>query len=112
MILLLHMLPNMATWFRLMGSIDTVRFITPHITKWYQFDPNDLFGYAMIKDFVLMRLGGTYLLLAESQFKQGKLDEAAASMMSCAKELFPIILFMARYTLLILTWILSWILAE
>ncbi len=71
------------------GSIDTIRFITPHITKWYQFDPNDLFGYAMIKDFVLMRLGGTYLLLAESQFKQGKLDEAAASINVLRQSAYP-----------------------
>jgi hypothetical protein len=56
---------------------DTLYFITPHTTKWYQFDPNDTFGYAMIKDFILMRLGETYLLLAEAQFKQGKLQQAA-----------------------------------
>ncbi len=58
---------------------DTLFNLAPHTTKWYQFDPNDTFGYAMIKDFILMRLGETYLLLAEAQFKQGKLDEAAAS---------------------------------
>src|SRR2546423_5474207 len=33
----------------------------------------------MIKDYILMRLGETYLLMAEAQFKQGKLDAAAAS---------------------------------
>lgn len=58
---------------------DTAFNITPHTTKWYQFDPNDTFGYAMIKDFILMRLGETYLLLAEAQLKQGKLQEAANS---------------------------------
>ncbi|GAB4056063.1 RagB/SusD family nutrient uptake outer membrane protein [Spirosoma litoris] len=58
---------------------DTLYNIAPHTTKWYQFDPNDTFGYAMIKDFILMRLGETYLLLAEAQFKQGKLDAAATS---------------------------------
>ncbi|MCX6218936.1 RagB/SusD family nutrient uptake outer membrane protein [Spirosoma sp.] len=58
---------------------DTLFNIAPHTTKWYQFDPNDTFGYAMIKDFILMRLGETYLLLAEAQFKQGKLEAAAAS---------------------------------
>jgi hypothetical protein len=58
---------------------DTVFKICPHTTKWYQYDPNDVFGFAMIKDFILMRLGETYLLLAEAQFKQGKLTEAAAS---------------------------------
>ena len=59
---------------------DTVFKIAPHTTKWYQFDPNDVFGFAMIKDFILMRLGETYLLMAEAQFKQNKLAEAAASL--------------------------------
>lgn len=59
---------------------DTLQKIAPHTTKWYQFDPNDEFGYAMIKDFILMRLGETYLLLAEAQFKQGKTTEAAATL--------------------------------
>jgi starch-binding outer membrane protein, SusD/RagB family len=60
-------------------GFDTIFRIAPHTTKWYQFDPNDEFGFAMIKDIILMRLGETYLLLAEAQFKQGKLPEAAAS---------------------------------
>jgi hypothetical protein len=59
---------------------DTVFKIAPHTTKWYQFDPNDVFGFAMVKDFILMRLGETYLLLAEAQYKQNKLPEAAASL--------------------------------
>lgn len=59
---------------------DTLHKITPHITKWNQFDPNDTFGYAMIKDFILMRLGETYLLLAEAQVKQGKNADAAATL--------------------------------
>jgi hypothetical protein len=59
---------------------DTVFKICPHTTKWFQYDPNDVFGFAMIKDFILMRLGETYLLLAEAQFKQGKLPEAAATL--------------------------------
>lgn len=58
---------------------DTLRNICPSIMKWGQYDPNDVFGYAMIKDFPLMRLGETYLLQAEAQFKQGKLADAAAS---------------------------------
>lgn len=58
---------------------DTVFKIAPHTTKWYQFDPKDEFGFAMIKDFILMRLGETYLLQAEAQFRQGKLTEAANS---------------------------------
>ncbi|AYD48257.1 RagB/SusD family nutrient uptake outer membrane protein [Arachidicoccus soli] len=58
---------------------DTLYKICPCTTKWGQFDPNDVFGYAMIKDFILMRLGETYLLQAEAQFDQGKLQDAANS---------------------------------
>ncbi|MDJ1502980.1 RagB/SusD family nutrient uptake outer membrane protein [Xanthocytophaga agilis] len=68
---------------------DTLFNLAPHTTKWYQFDPNDTFGYAMIKDFILMRLGETYLLLAEAQFKQGKLEEAAASINVLRERAFP-----------------------
>jgi starch-binding outer membrane protein, SusD/RagB family len=59
---------------------DTLFRIAPHTTKWYQFDPNDEFGFAMIKDIILMRLGETYLLLAEAQFKQGKTSQAATTL--------------------------------
>lgn len=62
------------------AGADTVFKIAPHTTKWFQYDPNDVFGFAMIKDFILMRLGETYLLLAEAQFKQGKLPEAATTL--------------------------------
>ncbi|MEP6611044.1 MAG: RagB/SusD family nutrient uptake outer membrane protein [Mucilaginibacter sp.] len=58
---------------------DTLFRICPSVTKWGAFDPNDTFGYAMIKDFIMMRLGETYLLLAEAQVKQGKTAEAAAT---------------------------------
>jgi len=61
------------------NNSDTLFRICPSTTKWGQFDPNDSFGYAMIKDFMMMRLGETYLLLAEAQVKQGKTTEAAAS---------------------------------
>jgi hypothetical protein len=61
------------------NNADTLFKICPSITKWGQYDPNDVFGYAMIKDFIMMRLGETYLLLAEAQVKQGKTTEAAAS---------------------------------
>ena len=56
---------------------DTLFRICPSITKWGAFDPNDTFGFAMIKDFMMMRLGETYLLLAEAQVKQGKTGPAA-----------------------------------
>jgi hypothetical protein len=58
---------------------DTVFKIAPHTTKWYEFNPADVFGFAMIKDFMLMRLGETYLLLAEAQIKQNKNGDAAIS---------------------------------
>jgi starch-binding outer membrane protein, SusD/RagB family len=61
------------------AGADTVFKICPHTTKWFEFNPNDVFGFAMIKDFILMRLGETYLLRAEAQFKQNKLADAAAS---------------------------------
>jgi len=62
------------------AGFDTVFRINPNITKWFEFNPLDEFGFAMIKDIILMRLGETYLLRAEAQFKQGKLAEAAASL--------------------------------
>ncbi len=43
----------------------------------------------MIKDFILMRLGETYLLLAEAQFRQGKLQEAANSINVLRQRAFP-----------------------
>ncbi|MCC9135609.1 RagB/SusD family nutrient uptake outer membrane protein [Pontibacter silvestris] len=58
---------------------DTLFIINPYTTKWGHFDPQDVFGYGMWKDFILMRLGETYLLRAEAEFKQGKLGEAAES---------------------------------
>ncbi|HVU54263.1 MAG TPA: RagB/SusD family nutrient uptake outer membrane protein [Puia sp.] len=58
---------------------DTVFRICPYSTKWGCYDPKDDFGYATIKDFIMMRLGETYLLLAEAQIKQGKTAEAAAA---------------------------------
>lgn len=58
---------------------DTLFIIAPYTMKWGHFDPQDVFGYGMWKDFILMRLGETYLLRAEAQLKQGKLAEAAES---------------------------------
>ncbi|TDW95822.1 RagB/SusD family nutrient uptake outer membrane protein [Dinghuibacter silviterrae] len=58
---------------------DTVYILCPHTTKWYCFDPNDVFGYATIKDYIIMRLGETYLLQAEAQLQEGHQTDAAAS---------------------------------
>lgn len=62
------------------AGADTVFKIAPHTTKWYEFNPNDEFGFAMVnKDFIMMRLGETYLLKAEAQFKQSNTAGAAAT---------------------------------
>ncbi len=58
---------------------DTLIRITPYTTKWNMYNPVDEFGLATIKDLPMMRLGETYLLLAEAQFKQGNTAGAAAS---------------------------------
>lgn len=68
---------------------DTIYNLCPHTTKWGAFDPNDTFGYATIKDWILMRLGETYLLLAEAQFKQGKTTDAANSINVLRERAFP-----------------------
>lgn len=60
-------------------GIDTNRNIVPKTNKWDQFDPNDTFGSSMIKDFIIMRLGETYLLKAEAQLKQGNTGGAATT---------------------------------
>jgi gamma-glutamylcyclotransferase (GGCT)/AIG2-like uncharacterized protein YtfP len=62
------------------AGVDTNRLIVPQITKWNQYDPNDAFGFAMIKDIIVMRLGETYLLKAEAQFKQGNTGGAATTL--------------------------------
>lgn len=61
------------------SGADTIFKICPYITKWGIFDPNDAFGTYMFKDIPIMRLGETYLLLAEAQYLQGKTTDAAAS---------------------------------
>jgi hypothetical protein len=58
---------------------DTLARMHPYTLKWGHYDPLDAFGYAMWKDLPLMRLGETYLLLAEAQFKQNHPDDAAES---------------------------------
>lgn len=72
------------------GSVkqDTLFKICPETTKWFCFDPNDLFGYAAIKDIIIMRLGETYLLQAEAQVQMGKYADAAASINVLRKRAF------------------------
>jgi hypothetical protein len=63
------------------GGIDTNQAIMPYTTKWNSYDPNAPLGGAnTIKDIVVMRLGETYLLKAEAQFKQGRLGDAATTL--------------------------------
>ncbi len=59
------------------NELDSVYKLAPYTLKWGQFDSRDVFGYGMWKDYVLMRLGETYLLRAEARFKQGDLQGAA-----------------------------------
>lgn len=57
---------------------DTLFIIAPYTTKWKQFDSRDTFGFGLWKDFMLMRLGETYLLRAEARLLQEDPDGAAA----------------------------------
>jgi hypothetical protein len=57
---------------------DSLEVLYPYTTKWGGYDPTDDFGYALIKDWPIMRLGETYLLRAEARFRQGKNADAAA----------------------------------
>lgn len=59
------------------AETDSLANFMPYTTKWGQYDPSDDFGYAMVKDWPLMRLGETYLLRAEARFRQGNLQGAA-----------------------------------
>ncbi|WP_029279244.1 RagB/SusD family nutrient uptake outer membrane protein [Pedobacter borealis] len=61
------------------GATDTIQNIYAHSTKWYSYNDFDPFGTLTYKDRIYMRLGETYLLLAEAQFKQGNTADAAAN---------------------------------
>lgn len=56
---------------------DTLNVLYPHTTKWGGYDPNDDFGYALVKDFPLMRFAEAYLLRAEARMRQGYKQGAA-----------------------------------
>src|SRR5690606_7647228 len=57
---------------------DSLEVWYPYPTKWGGYDPADDFGYALVKDWPVMRLGETYLLRAEARLRQGNMDGAAA----------------------------------
>lgn len=59
------------------GPADSLNVFYPHTTKWGGYDETDDFGYAIVKDWPVMRLGETYLLRAEARFRQGNLQGAA-----------------------------------
>jgi hypothetical protein len=62
-------------------GIDTNTAIVPYTTKWNSYDPTaTLGGGSTIKDIIVMRLGETYLLKAEAQFKQGNVAGAATTL--------------------------------
>ncbi|WP_437921054.1 RagB/SusD family nutrient uptake outer membrane protein [Sphingobacterium sp. LRF_L2] len=56
---------------------DSLEVWYPYPTKWGGYDPLDDFGYALVKDWPVMRLGETYLLRAEARFRQGNTSGAA-----------------------------------
>jgi|WetSurMetagenome_2_1015567.scaffolds.fasta_scaffold03450_4 starch-binding outer membrane protein, SusD/RagB family len=58
---------------------DSIYKIVPYCTKWNCFDSNDTFGYSAVHDVPLMRLGETYLLLAEAYMDLSQPDKAAAA---------------------------------
>lgn len=57
---------------------DTLNVFYPHPTKWGAYDPADDFGYAMVKDFPMMRFAEAYLLRAEARMRQGDTQGAAS----------------------------------
>ena len=56
---------------------DTLAILYPHTTKWGGYDPKDDFGYALVKDFPMMRLGEAYLLRAEARVRLNNNSGAA-----------------------------------
>jgi hypothetical protein len=59
------------------AAADSLEVWYPYCTKWGGYDPTDDFGYALVKDWPVMRLGETYLLRAEARFRQGNTSGAA-----------------------------------
>lgn len=56
---------------------DTLNVFYPHTTKWGGYDPTDDFGWALVKDFPMMRYAEAYLLRAEARVRQGNTQGAA-----------------------------------
>ena len=56
---------------------DTLNVFYPHCTKWGGYDTTDDFGWALTKDFPMMRYAEVFLLRAEARFRQGDTQGAA-----------------------------------
>jgi SusD family. len=56
---------------------DSLEVWFPYPTKWGGYDPTDDFGFAIVKDWPIMRLGETYLLRAEARLRQNNPGGAA-----------------------------------
>jgi hypothetical protein len=69
-------------------SSDTLFKIAPSITKWNDFDVNEDYGWGTKKDWQLMRLGETYLLLAEAYLQTGDKAKAADAINELRKRAF------------------------
>lgn len=81
--------PNFGKQVVLSGT-DTIYKICPYTTKWNWYDPAaGGVQAASFKDLITMRLGETYLLLAEAQFDQGNTEGAAASINVLRQRAFP-----------------------
>lgn len=57
---------------------DSLEVWYPYPTKWGGYDPTDDFGFAIVKDWPVMRFAETYLLRAEARFRQNNNAGAAA----------------------------------
>ncbi|WP_420477394.1 RagB/SusD family nutrient uptake outer membrane protein, partial [Noviherbaspirillum sp. ST9] len=56
---------------------DSLEVWYPYPTKWGGYDATDDFGYALVKDWPVMRLAETYLLRAEARFRRNNPAGAA-----------------------------------
>jgi len=72
-----------------LNESDSISNLVPYTTKWNCFDPNNTFGYPSVKDWPLMRLGETYLLLAEAYLKQGDAGKSADMINVLRERAFP-----------------------
>lgn len=56
---------------------DSLNVYYPYCTKWGGYDTTDDFGYALVKDWPVMRFAEAYLLRAEARMQQGNKQGAA-----------------------------------